>query len=71
MATQGSVGIGYGSHPPHQYYNPSPESANALQRAISVMEEKGLQNDPRFFQLLALRTRTAPDQGFQQFRTVR
>nr|XP_018913834.1 PREDICTED: ATP-dependent helicase brm-like isoform X2 [Bemisia tabaci] len=33
------------------------ENLNALQRAIDSMEEKGLQGDPRYSQLLALRAR--------------
>uniref|UniRef100_A0A182T8T4 QLQ domain-containing protein n=1 Tax=Anopheles maculatus TaxID=74869 RepID=A0A182T8T4_9DIPT len=34
---------------------PGQENLNALQRAIDSMEEKGLQEDPRYSQLLALR----------------
>ncbi|GLH08877.1 ATP-dependent helicase brm [Gryllus bimaculatus] len=34
------------------------DNLNALQRAIDSMEEKGLQEDPRYSQLLALRART-------------
>jgi hypothetical protein len=33
------------------------DNLNALQRAIDSMEEKGLQEDPRYSQLLALRAR--------------
>ncbi|CAD1479278.1 unnamed protein product, partial [Heterotrigona itama] len=33
------------------------ESMSSLQRAIETMEEKGLQEDPRYSQLLALRAR--------------
>lgn len=58
------------------YFHPSPaypsqESANALQRAIESMEEKGLQNDPRYASLLTLRARSmhSQDQG-SQFRAV-
>lgn len=46
------------------------ENLNALQRAIDSMEEKGLQEDPRYSQLLALRARQGsmepprPVQGF-------
>lgn len=40
-----------GSLPPGQ------ENLSALQRAIDSMEEKGLQEDPRYSQLLALRAR--------------
>ncbi|PNF17190.1 ATP-dependent helicase brm [Cryptotermes secundus] len=38
---------------PHDTYQ-------ALQRAIGAMEEKGMQNDPRYSQLLALRARQVP-----------
>ncbi|XP_056642745.1 ATP-dependent helicase brm-like isoform X1 [Diorhabda sublineata] len=34
------------------------ENLNALQRAIDSMEEKGMQEDPRYSQLLALRARS-------------
>ncbi|XP_049821381.1 ATP-dependent helicase brm-like isoform X2 [Aethina tumida] len=34
------------------------ENLNALQRAIDSMEEKGMQEDPRYSQLLALKART-------------
>lgn len=37
---------------------PGPDNLNALQRAIDSMEEKGLQEDPRYSQLLALRARS-------------
>uniref|UniRef100_T1GGP4 ATP-dependent helicase brm n=1 Tax=Megaselia scalaris TaxID=36166 RepID=T1GGP4_MEGSC len=42
---------------PNQVPPPGPgqENLNALQRAIDSMEEKGLQEDPRYSQLLALR----------------
>ncbi|XP_063906317.1 ATP-dependent helicase brm isoform X2 [Zophobas morio] len=46
---------------PGQPGQPGPqgqENLNALQRAIDSMEEKGLQEDPRYSQLLALRART-------------
>jgi hypothetical protein len=33
------------------------DTYQALQRAIGAMEEKGMQNDPRYSQLLALRAR--------------
>lgn len=36
---------------------PGQENLNALQKAIDSMEEKGLQEDPRYSQLLALRAR--------------
>lgn len=35
----------------------SQESLGALQRAIDNMEEKGMQEDPRYTQLVALRAR--------------
>jgi hypothetical protein len=55
-----------GSPPPGM---PSQESAAALHRAISSMEDKGLQDDPRYGQLLALRARTV--QGMVSSRCVR
>jgi hypothetical protein len=39
-----------------QGYNQQ-ENLSALQRAIDSMEEKGLQEDPRYSQLIALRNR--------------
>lgn len=42
---------------------PGQENLNALQRAIDSMEEKGLQEDPRYSQLLALRA-TSKHQHF-------
>lgn len=33
------------------------ENLNALQRTIDLMEEKGLQEDPRYSQLLVLRAK--------------
>ncbi|CAB0003666.1 unnamed protein product [Nesidiocoris tenuis] len=47
-------------HPPmqpHQQPGAPQENLTALQRAIDSMEEKGLQEDPRYSQLLALRAR--------------
>ncbi|CAG9783181.1 unnamed protein product [Diatraea saccharalis] len=38
---------------------PGPDNLNALQRTIDSMEEKGLQEDPRYSQLLALRARSS------------
>ncbi|CAD7080477.1 unnamed protein product [Hermetia illucens] len=38
---------------------PGQENLNALQRAIDSMDEKGLQDDPRYSQLLALRANSA------------
>lgn len=35
------------------------ENLSALQRAIDSMEEKGMQEDPRYSQLLALRARSS------------
>uniref|UniRef100_A0A0A9XS46 Transcription activator BRG1 n=1 Tax=Lygus hesperus TaxID=30085 RepID=A0A0A9XS46_LYGHE len=46
--------------PPHQQQGSGggpQENLTALQRAIDSMEEKGLQEDPRYSQLLALRAR--------------
>lgn len=37
-----------------------PDNLNALQRAIDSMEEKGLQDDPRYSQLVAIRARSNP-----------
>ncbi|KFB41670.1 AGAP010462-PA-like protein [Anopheles sinensis] len=48
-----SPGMMPGSAPPPP--PPGQENLNALQRAIDSMEEKGLQEDPRYSQLLALR----------------
>ncbi|XP_054270051.1 transcription activator BRG1-like isoform X2 [Macrosteles quadrilineatus] len=48
--------------PPVQAGTPQ-ENLTALQRAIDSMEEKGLQEDPRYSQLLALRARQAPASG--------
>ena len=41
--------------PPPQGPPPGQENLNALQKAIDSMEEKGLQEDPRYSQLLAIR----------------
>lgn len=41
--------------PPPQGPAPGQENLNALQKAIDSMEEKGLQEDPRYSQLLAIR----------------
>lgn len=57
---------------------PGQENLNALQKAIDSMEEKGLQEDPRYSQLLALRARqgnmgdkqTFSSQQLQQLRLV-
>ncbi|CAG4925885.1 unnamed protein product [Colias eurytheme] len=38
-----------------------PDNLNALQRAIDSMEEKGMQEDPRYSQLLAIRARNSPN----------
>ncbi|XP_025159333.1 ATP-dependent helicase brm [Harpegnathos saltator] len=55
MSQTGSGQIG----PPGPTGPPGPgqENLNALQKAIDSMEEKGLQEDPRYSQLLALRAR--------------
>ncbi|XP_033227559.1 ATP-dependent helicase brm isoform X2 [Belonocnema kinseyi] len=42
------------------------ENLNALQKAIDSMEEKGLQEDPRYSQLLALRARQGSTMGEKQ-----
>ncbi|XP_060523815.1 ATP-dependent helicase brm-like [Cylas formicarius] len=42
---------------------PSAENITALQKAIDTMEEKGMQDDQRYSQLLALRARTAQAQA--------
>lgn len=58
------------TQPPMQAPGAPQENLNALQRAIDSMEEKGLQEDPRYSQLLALRARQGsmepprPVQGF-------
>ncbi|XP_053683433.1 ATP-dependent helicase brm [Sabethes cyaneus] len=51
MSGPGGPGMMPGGPPPP----PGQENLNALQRAIDSMEEKGLQEDPRYSQLLALR----------------
>lgn len=38
------------------------ENLNALQRAIDSMEAKGMQEDPRYSQLIALRARQGNNQ---------
>lgn len=42
------------------------ENLNALQRAIDSMEEKGMQEDPRYSQLLAIRAKTNGSSVFNQ-----
>lgn len=42
------------------------ENLNALQKAIDSMEEKGLQEDPRYSQLLALRARQGSSMSDKQ-----
>lgn len=58
--------------PPFLFFEVVPQSSphdtyQALQRAIGAMEEKGMQSDPRYSQLLALRARQVsygtPGQG--------
>ncbi|KMQ96039.1 atp-dependent helicase brm [Lasius niger] len=46
---------------------PGQENLNALQKAIDSMEEKGLQEDPRYSQLLALRARQGTGMEKQAF----
>jgi len=45
--------------PPQQPGTPPypPDNINALQRAISTMEDRGLQDDPRYSALLAMRAK--------------
>ncbi|KAL0276318.1 UNVERIFIED_CONTAM: hypothetical protein PYX00_003911 [Menopon gallinae] len=54
--------------PPPGPPQPGQENLNALQRTIDLMEEKGLQEDPRYSQLLVLRAKQgnmeAPRPGF-------
>ncbi|CAH0558695.1 unnamed protein product [Brassicogethes aeneus] len=45
---------------------PGPDNINALQRAIDTMEEKGMQDDQRYSQLLALRARSAGNSVISQ-----
>ncbi|XP_050309192.1 ATP-dependent helicase brm-like [Anthonomus grandis grandis] len=42
---------------------PTADNLNALQKAIDTMEEKGMQDDQRYSQLLALRARTTQAQN--------
>ncbi|GAB6025095.1 putative global transcription activator SNF2L2 [Chamberlinius hualienensis] len=57
----------------HQSVTPTVnDPVQALQRAITVMEEKGLQNDPRYFQLKSMafqvenaKSRSGPDSNVQ------
>ncbi|GJQ73042.1 brm [Trypoxylus dichotomus] len=51
---------------PGQQGLPGQENLNALQRAIDSMEEKGMQEDPRYSQLLAIRARTNGSSVFNQ-----
>ncbi|XP_048506036.1 ATP-dependent helicase brm isoform X2 [Athalia rosae] len=64
----GPVGPGAPGGPPVSGSTPGPgqENLNALQRAIDSMEEKGLQEDPRYSQLLALRARQGNNIGEKQ-----
>lgn len=43
--------------PPPGPPQPGQENLNALQRSIDLMEEKGMQEDPRYSQLLILRAK--------------
>ncbi|XP_065202228.1 ATP-dependent helicase brm-like [Planococcus citri] len=56
-----------GAPGPHQQQITVPgtrqENLNALQRAIDNMEEKGMQEDPRYSQLIALRARQGNMEG--------
>ncbi|XP_024944896.1 ATP-dependent helicase brm isoform X8 [Cephus cinctus] len=58
----GQIGPGGPPGPP----GPGQENLNALQKAIDSMEEKGLQEDPRYSQLLALRARQGSNMGEKQ-----
>lgn len=40
---------------------------SSLQRVIETMEEKGLQEDPRYSQLIALRARQSNNMGEKAF----
>lgn len=53
-------GVAPGSSPMQSMPTPGPDNLHAIQRTIDSMEEKGLQEDPRFSQLLALRARSNP-----------
>jgi len=66
QGTQTFQGPGAQAQPPVQAGAPQ-ENLNALQRAIDSMEEKGLQEDPRYSQLLALRARQEPPRPAQGF----
>ncbi|XP_034945785.1 ATP-dependent helicase brm isoform X3 [Chelonus insularis] len=59
MSQTGQMGSGGPPGPS----GPGQENLNALQKAIDSMEEKGLQEDPRYSQLLALRARQGQGQG--------
>lgn len=45
---------------------PGQDNLNALQRAIDSMEEKGLQEDPRYSQLIALRANSKQNPNINQ-----
>ncbi|XP_046739916.1 ATP-dependent helicase brm isoform X3 [Diprion similis] len=64
----GQMGLGGPGGPPvpGSTSGPVQENLNALQRAIDSMEEKGLQEDPRYSQLLALRARQGNSMGEKQ-----
>ncbi|XP_011302316.1 ATP-dependent helicase brm isoform X2 [Fopius arisanus] len=59
--TQGAPATG-----PPMPPNSGQENLNALQKAIDSMEEKGLQEDPRYSQLLALRAKQGSGMGERQ-----
>jgi SWI/SNF-related matrix-associated actin-dependent regulator of chromatin subfamily A protein 2/4 len=65
MSQTGSGQIGPAG-PPTGPPGPGQENLNALQKAIDSMEEKGLQEDPRYSQLLALRARQGSGMGEKQ-----
>lgn len=52
--------------PPGQPRPNGPDNINALQKAIDTMEEKGMQDDQRYSQLLALRARSAGNNVINQ-----
>lgn len=58
--TSSANGAPPASSPMQSLPTPGPDNLHAIQRTIDSMEEKGLQDDPRFSQLLALRARSNP-----------
>lgn len=67
----GYGGAGGGWPPQQQYGGPGPsgggyppqESLNALQKAINTMEDKGMQGDPRYNDLVSMRAKYGPPGG--------